>query len=230
MKPTLLIAAMMMLSGLRVQATAIVFVHREAGHIVIGADSLRRINGQPTGRFCKIRPIGDGHYAAVSGLTRDVGLDVWALVEAVVASGGSIEEKVARLDEALPGPMKEALRGERTVVNVELVFVGATPPYVVGRGYRVQTKDEISEVTINTCPDCSRVALGTLGQKEAMQATFERNPALINLGADEIINTLIGAAIQAAPEHVGPPTNILEVTRSGARWRQRDATVCAWTP
>jgi hypothetical protein len=222
------IAYCLLLVAARLQATSVVVV-QESQRLVIGADSLRRVGGTPAATVCKIQPIGNGHYAAASGLVGGQEFDVWAMIREAAVGGGDLAAKISRLDAILLEPLKQTIRGSRTVAVVEVVFVGREngESNMVARRYRVEGSSR--GVEIDRCPRCRNIAFLTLGQSTPIAREIERNPKFIEREPATVVRDAINIAMKNRPMEVGPPINILEIDQRGARWLE-GGDVCPWKP
>jgi hypothetical protein len=60
-----------------------------------------------------------------------------------------------------------------------------------------------------------------LGQNEAIKRFEKTNPNLLKDGPVKAVRTLISIEIADKPNDVGPPIDVLHITKRGAEWIQK---------
>jgi hypothetical protein len=207
-----------------VTATSIVAI-RTDDSVFIGADSLRTFTQRRTAtRVCKIRSIGDGHFAGASGLieNQDLKFSLWEHIQAAGAGGGSLDVKLARLDKQLIGPLKTTVRRMDLLYSrVEVLFVGIEKrvPRFLYRVY-MPALDANGRIYINVirCSDCDRYRFTSIGSKESLNKRVLSDPDFIEREPITVVREAIMLEVAAKPSVVGPPVNILRIDRKGAQW------------
>ena len=215
------------------QASAtLIMVVIERDRMVIGADSLRQVGEglRPPEQVCKIKPIGDGHYAGAAGLVGSIGnagFDVWTFISKAGESGGSLQAKAARLEALVVEPFKAALRGDARALErrIDVAFVGfeSGVPNGVFRRFvpRRSARGGFSIEVIDACskPTCAAVpgSVTAIGNGSDVLQGFDPRAGLTAAG---MIRDAIELATARLPKSVGPPINILEIDATGSRWIQ----------
>lgn len=213
-------------------ATAIVIVRTDSS-VFIGADSLRIINGTERVLVCKIARFGEVYTLAAGLVAYDLtAFDLRTFVERAARGAGSLASKMSALDEQVVRPltlMAERLRRDdpefttrylkRYFVQVAFVGIENGQPVITQRRYmpKLDVKGEL-DMSVFGCPsnECSAVFdMFMLGETTAMRG---HKNARKGSDVQAVIHELINLQIQATPERVGPPINILRIAKDGARW------------
>ncbi|HUE80995.1 MAG TPA: hypothetical protein VMM84_02695 [Pyrinomonadaceae bacterium] len=243
---TLMVSVLIMLTtGVpSVQATTIVVV-RTANEIVIGADSkVTDAAGTDTGRqVCKILQAGN-LFVGLEGFFRnpDTGFNLDQVVSKALRlrPAAPATERVAILTGQLTQYLFSELLyiKEKTPRVFERRFVGrpflrivvagfeAGKPLVFVREFRAaQITPQTLGITV-VQDDClancqSEVVTKILGEKEAINGLAEEAPDFWQDGLAAGVRRLLEIAIASRSEYVGPPVDILSITRGSARWIQR---------
>ena len=233
-----LAALLLLLSAAPARATAIV-VRRERGELVIGADSAtgrwvggRRIALPP--HACKIRQFG-GVYFAATGLVYDpaVGLDVMASAESAALQGGGVSGVAARFAARVSDPLRASAisvdgpRGrERMLPTVTAIFAaveGGLPVFALAvlriDGFTPEGRGRLRAGTF--APPAPAPALLFLGTSEAAAAYEGEHPEVWAAGSVAGVRELLEVQVGATPATVGPPVDILRLTKDGGEWVQR---------
>jgi len=217
----------------RLSATAIVIVRTDSS-VFIGADSLRIINGTERVLVCKIARFGEVYTAAAGLVWYDpTAFDLRWFVESAARTAGPLAWKSAALDEGVIQPltvMAERLRRDDpdfttrylNTYFVQVAFAGFenAQPAIAQRRYmpKLDKKGGL-EMSVFSCPsnECSAdFNMLILGETTAMRTRISAQKSGSDVQA--AIRELINLQIQATPERVGPPINILRIAKEGARW------------
>jgi hypothetical protein len=208
----------------------------ERDRISVGADSLRQVGegARPPEQVCKIRPIGDGHYAGAAGLVGSRGsadFDVWTVIAKAGEGGGSLQAKAARFEALVVEPFKVALRGDPQALErrIDVAFVGfehGSPSGVFRRFVpRRAARGGFSIEVIDACskPTCAAVpgSVKAIGNGSEVLQGFDPRASVSAAG---MIRDAMGLATARLPKSVGPPINILEIDATGSRWIQAGAS------
>ena len=234
LKASLVLGALLCVAS-QARATLIMVVI-ERDRLFIGADSLRQVGeGRlPPEQVCKIKSIGDGHYAGAAGLVGSKGsarFDVWTIISKAGEGGGSLQAKAARLEALVIEPFKAALRGDPRALErrIDIALVGfesGSPngvfrrfvPHRSGRGgFSIEVIDACSK------PKCAAVpgSVTAIGNGSDVLQGFDPRASLSAVG---IIRNAMGLATARLPRSIGPPINILEIDATGSRWMQASAS------
>ncbi|MFH0844731.1 MAG: hypothetical protein V1930_04585 [Pseudomonadota bacterium] len=217
---------------------------RTPDEIWIGADSkvnlLLRKAVSRSG--CKIRRVGNLFigYAGLAEYTK-TNYDLVALVNEACLKGGTLDDKVRAFDGLIVNPLSHALkyikrthsRYYRQKIHgkaaVQMVFaaVEAGVPRLHVRYLNVSEREGDSPsiaLSKRNCPggDCPNGEFAAyLGHNEAIVRFVEKERDFWTIGYAEGIRELIDLEIQAEPDYVGGPIDILRLDRNGHRWIQR---------
>jgi hypothetical protein len=207
-----------------VTATSIVAI-RTDDSVFIGADSLRTFTqGRTATRVCKIRPIGDGHFAGASGLVenQDLKFFLWEHIQAAASGGGSLDAKLARLDKRLIEPLKATVkRMDLLFSRVEVLFVGIenrVPRFLYRVYMPALTANGAIYINVTRCSDCHLYRFTSIGIKEALNKRLLSDPGFIEREPITVVRDAIMLEVANKPSAVGPPVNILRIDRKGAQW------------
>jgi hypothetical protein len=232
MRRTLTLALGALLWGASQASATLIMVVIERDRMFIGADSLRQVGEglRPPEQVCKIRPIGDGHYAGAAGLVGskgDTAFDVWTIISKAAEGGGSLQAKAARLEALVVEPFKAALRGDPRALErrIDVTFVGfeSSVPTGVFRRFvpRRSGRGGFSIEVIDACskPRCAAVpgSVTAIGNGSDVLQGFDPRASLTAAG---MIRNAMALATARLPKSVGPPINILELDATGSRWIQ----------
>jgi hypothetical protein len=230
MRRTLALALGALLCVASQASATLIMVVIERDRIVIGADSLRQVGDGPPEQVCKIRSIGDGHYAGAAGLVGskgNAGFDLWSIISKAGQDGGSLQAKAARVEALVIKPFQAALRGDPQAlerrIDVALVgFENGSPAGVFRRlvprraargGFAIEAIDACAKPKCTAAPG-SVTAIGN--GSEVLQGFDPR----ASLSAAGVVRNAMELATARLPKSVGPPINILELDASGGRWIQ----------
>jgi hypothetical protein len=210
--------------------------------VVMAADSAATCVGGQGGirAVCKIRPVGDGRFFAVAGLTEDPerGFSATAIVrDALVATAGVVQSAPA-VAEALRGPLvaelgrleaedPEVLRRtlDGRLPSALIVGVEDGVPAAVSLGFEVPAAANWSAgLTLRTtgCPgDCPN---GTytfvLGARSAIDAYTAQHGTAMGMSPEDGAYFLVALEVDAGTEGVAGPVDAVRIAADGYRWLQ----------
>jgi len=211
-----------------------IFVGEDSKVVALGRASS---NGLTASKIVQV----DNLFFASAGLLRDEkGLfNVRETVLKARQAGDSIYETAERftamivpcltnavgdVERASPGLFKSS----NTWPSVEIIFFGVVHgvPVLCVRYFNLDLSFVPPKVTVGRldCPgDCATgMTWAFAGNHTEMEKFLDSNPGYLKKnGFVPTINVLIQKEIEAAPDHVGPPIEILMVDKAGARWLQR---------
>ncbi len=225
-----------------VAQTTIVAI-RTPEEIWIGADSkvTNVHNKSITKSVCKIKQVGRLFYA-FAGFSNYTGssYDLVSIVNKACRNNLSLSGKVKTFEKLIVPPLSKALK--RIQINrpsyfaeeiqdkavIQIVFAGienGEPSFFV-RNIRVEDNDGNSPtITINevSCPgDCEGGEMVVyLGHTEAIESFLETKDSFWEIGYAAGIRELITIQIEAEPDDVGPPIDMLRISNRGAKWIQK---------
>jgi hypothetical protein len=213
-------------------ATTIVIMRTTTG-FVVGADSLARveeINGtRHAGHICKVGSLGPNQYVAVAGIVEFLpsGLDTWRIIEKIAATGGLLPAKGAQIESELRGLLDATAPWSAEPVEVQVALFGfeAGRPVVLLSTYESKV-DGAGKIVSTTSTQLLSDEVLLLGEFAAA-ADFAKSRGRTNK-EDPVagVRELIQAQIQATPDRVGPPINILRIDAAGYTWAE-EGHVCA---
>ena len=213
-------------------ATTIVILRTTTG-FVVGADSLARveeINGtRRAGHICKVGSLGPNQYVAVAGILEFLpsGLDTWRVIEKIAARGGLLPAKGAQIESELRGLLDATAPWSAEPVKVQVALLGfeAGRPVVLLSTYESKV-DGAGKIVSTTSTQLLSDDVLLLGEFAAA-ADFAKSRSRINKEDPVVgVRELIEAQIQATPDRVGPPINILRIDAAGYAWVE-EGDVCA---
>jgi ATP-dependent protease HslVU (ClpYQ) peptidase subunit len=221
-----------------------VFVIRTPNEIVVAADS-RSVSGNDIPDpepICKIRRFGDV-YIVVNGMSQDTptGYEVFSILKAASERKGMLTDKISAFESMVKAPLEKALnrlRRENAVAfqrnAIEIAPLGVNF-FGVERGVlalynrrfvvRLSANNQAS-VFIERhgcsgadCPD--GVAVVTVGATEFKERFARENPNFMQGNLVEAARKFVQMQIDARVVDVGPPIDILRITKDGAKWIQK---------
>ena len=212
-------------------ATTIVIMRTTTG-FVVGADSLARvedINGtRHAGHICKVGSLGPNQYVAVAGVVEFLpsGLDTWRIIEKIAAGGGLLPAKGAQIESELRGLLDATAPWSADPVKVQVALFGfeAGRPVVLLSSYESKV-DGAGKIVSRTSTQLLSDEVLLLGESAAADFVKSRGRTTKE---DPVagVRELIQAQIQATPDRVGPPINILRIDAAGYTWAE-EGQVCA---
>jgi hypothetical protein len=237
----LLVCALWPIFDIDTAAPTTIVVVRTPTVIYIGADS--RItdirNESRTSTACKIRRAGDLFYA-FSGFPRIPGVKpgLMEIIQVAAEGGGSITEMVEAFDDTIadtwsgglqklkqkhPKFYKEEIR-DRNLLQIAIAGIQNRKPVFFMRHLKAMERNGSPGIDIykKSCPgDCQKgKVIACLGHIGALEGYTSVRSDVWKDGYVRGIRRLITLQMDASPEHVGPPIDILQIRRQGARWIQ----------
>ena len=236
--------------AMSLDATTIVAV-RVGSTVVIGADSFQLDIGRQAAErsACKIIRVRNSA-AASAGVTRFEGFfDVNQLARDALSGRGSFTARVETFARKLSEALRRALREPRAAAElyrivdqtagrlVTALFVGFEDgtPRMVWQGYRLSPAVAATAgagILRNTraCPsrECS-IDLYSAGRADAINEALRREQRLLERpgGPVAIVRHLVGLEIQAAPQLVAAPIDVLTIDGNGiASWVEGSKPEC----
>jgi hypothetical protein len=203
--------------------------------IVLGTDSKRVVDGNPT-TVCKLEHVNDVYFA-MDGTFANVNTDydVRAIARKAMAGEGTIQ---ARFDEfrkqtiaKLPNLVQHERRTQayQTWISGHDYIVGATFAGVESKKlvlhimrFGLNPQGQIIELPINVQETIDRKAIGYY---PAGFGTCINNACVVDLydhhGPDVAVERIINAGIALSPEFVGPPVAIVRLENGTPKWIRR---------
>lgn len=227
------------------RATTIV-VARSASEIVIGADSkvTDTFGNELNRRACKIRQVGN-LVIAFEGLEvdRKTGFNLQEISTTALnlRPSGSATEKVSMLTGFLVSELLNELSHLKTQepetyfrkieggqLFLRLIVAGFENgrPLVFVRSFRALQYNP-GQIGVTVIPDdclanCEgAVVTRFLGESDAIEGLPEETPDFWKAGLGDGVRRLIETEIAARSEYVGPPIDIVQISKSGIRWLAR---------
>ena len=226
-------------------ATTIV-VARTENEIVIGADSkvTDTFGNEVKRRACKILQVGN-LFVAFEGLEidRQTGFNVQDIATMALKTkqSTSVIERVSTLTGSLVTRLFDEIthmrKNEREAYNkrieggqvfLRIVIAGFEKgkPLIFVRSFRAaqitQQQSGITVVPDDCLNDCQgEVVTRFLGETEAIDGLPEETPGFWQSGIVEGVRRLVHTEIDARSEYVGPPIDIVRISKSGVQWIQR---------
>jgi hypothetical protein len=213
-------------------ATSIVIMRTTTG-FVVGADSLARVeevNGtRRAGQICKVGSLGPNQYVAVAGILEFLpsGLDTWRIIETIAARGAPLPVMGAQIESELRAVLDATASWSADPIKVQVALFGfeADRPVALLSTYESKV-DGAGKIVSRTSTELLSDEVLFLGESVAA-ADLVKSRGRINK-EDPIagVRELIQAQIQATPDSVGPPINILKIDAAGYTWAE-EGHVCA---
>jgi len=227
------------------RATTIV-VARSANEIVIGADSkVTDLYGNDVNRrACKIRQVGN-LFIAFEGLEvdRKTGFNVPEISTTALnfRPSGPVSEKISILTGFLvselmvelshlkthePDTYFRKIEGGQLFLRIIVAGFENERPLVFVRSFRALQYNP-GQIGVAVIPDdCLENCQGAvvtrfLGESDAIDALPEETPDFWKAGLSDGVRRLIETEIAARNEYVGPPIDIVRITKSGVQWIER---------
>jgi hypothetical protein len=213
-------------------ATTIVIMRTTTG-FVVGADSLARVeevNGtRRAGQICKVGLLGPNQYVAVAGILEFLpsGLDTWRIIEKTAATGGPLPAKGAQIESELRAVLDATASWSAEPVRVQVALFGfeAERPVVLLSTYESQG-DGAGKIASRTSTELLSDEVLLFGESTAAAALTKSRGRFNKEDPVAGVRELIQAQIQATPDSVGPPINILKIDAAGYTWAE-EGHVCA---
>lgn len=233
------------LTATSVRATTIV-VARSATEIVIGADSkvTDTFGNDLNKRACKILQVGNLFVAFEGlGVDRKTGFNVPEISKAALnfrASGPMTEKlgvltgflvselliELAHLKTNEPETYFRKIEGGQLFLRLIVAGFEKARPLVFVRSFRALQFNP-GQIGVSVIPDdcldnCEgAVVTRFLGESDAIDGLPEETPDFWKAGLSAGVRRLIEAEIAARSEYVGPPIDIVRISKSGAQWVER---------
>jgi hypothetical protein len=187
---------------------------------------------------CKIHREGDVFFA-IAGHKRELttGWDATPLARTACRHQGSVASKVIRFEAIVEQPLRSMLADvlrlepeycQKYIVDrlvLQLAFFGLedASPYLYVRSYKVTSSLAGLDVTLENRTDAvgpdNKIAL--LGEYDAIDQFIASNPRYYELPPALLVERLVQVEIDAVPHLVGPPIDVVQVTRDGVQWIRR---------
>jgi len=236
---------LLVLTATSVRATTIV-VARSANEIVIGADSkvTDTFGNDLNKRACKILQVGN-IFIAFEGLEvdRQTGFNVPEISRAALnfSPSGPMTEKVSLLTGFLisellielahlkankPETYFRKIEGGQLFLRLIVAGFEKGKPLVFVRSFRALQFNP-GQIGVSVIPDdcltnCEGAVITRfLGESDAIDGLPEETPDFWKAGLSAGVRRLIETEIAARGEYVGPPIDIVRISKSGAQWVQR---------
>lgn len=225
---------------------SVVVIFAAQDRIVMAADSrVNAVGGNRTAAVdrdisCKIVPIDDFVFASTGILAHPTsGVSVASVMRAAAKQGGDLKTKIERFETMILRTYPEVLSRFKTIdpaayksnfenkaaIMAAMVQFGADGPVVHLRTFRpVTTSNGDLEFRVET-NECLTKCAGLsayIGEFEAISKYFEANQeALLKKELVDRARLLVETQIKATPQKVGPPIDILQITKDGNQWAAR---------
>lgn len=218
-----------------------IIVVRTPTEIYIGADSkITDIKNESlTSTACKIRQEGDLFFA-FSGLPKIPGIeyDLMEIVEEAASDGGTITEQVEEFGDIIVEEWSEGLQKlkedrsqlykkellGKIILQVAFAGIQKRKPVFFMVHLKVMERDGSPTIAISrkSCPgDCQQgKVIAYLGDTGALKQYMSDRSNAWKSGYVQGIRKLIALQMEAEPEYVGPPIDILHINKTGAEWVQ----------
>ena len=236
---TLLTLALWPLFSANTASSTTVIVVRTPTEIYIGADSkITDVRNESlTSTACKIRQVDDLFFA-FSGLPKMPGVesDLMEIIEEASRDGGTIADKVEEFDDIItdewseglqelkkerPQFYKEEVKG-RIILQVAFAGIQKRKPVFFLIHIKAVERDGFPAIDISkkSCPgDCQQgKVIAYFGHTGALKQYMSDRSNAWKSGYVQGIRKLITLQMEAQPEYVGPPIDILHIDRMGAEW------------
>jgi hypothetical protein len=221
-------------------ATTIVLV-RSRSELFVGADSKRVRDGTQEVRIdtgCKITRDNHGAVAAARVTAESsLGFDVHALAARALSQSPILRGRVSAFTEIAKAPIAEVAvklhqrpdtdKLYRDKVFLEVVFAGfenkVSTLIHLWYGYSIGPQGVQVASAERSCPPCAGgdargYMVLTLGETSAVKREVPKGPAWKSTMVPRRIQALLELQAAETPSAVGPPFNILHITKRGSRW------------
>ncbi|HEV7747357.1 MAG TPA: hypothetical protein VGO56_20335 [Pyrinomonadaceae bacterium] len=243
--PKLIVLLYLVFSASVTHGQTSIVAARGPNEVVIGADSKRKISEfEPTGRLvgvtstlaCKIQK-ANGFYFGCSGPCGE--LDVTSIIVRASRGPASIQRKVEVLVPLVEDALNNFLQNKspnalRLYVNkptaLQLLFVGIQDrvPLILGVDFHYRKSDSnvlVQAGEIRTCGATSDACTHlVIGRTDAISNFSKQKGSMDYLARVKPVvgvERLIQMEIDDEPDDVGPPIDILRITKRGAQWVRR---------
>ena len=244
--PALVIPALFLVLATDFARATTIVVARSANEIVIGADSkvTDSYGNDVNRRACKIRQVGN-LFIAFEGLEvdRKTGFNVPEISTTALnfRPSGSMSEKISILTGFLvsellvelshlkaqePDTYFKKIGGGQLFLRLIIAGFEKGKPLVFVRSFRALQYNPgqigVSVIPDDCLDDCKdTVVTRFLGESDAIDGLPEETPDFWKAGLSDGVRRLIETEIAARSEYVGPPIDIVRITKSGVQWVER---------
>lgn len=223
-------------------ATAVIALRTDQ-RVVLAADSLRLNNRGERTTGCKIRQAGRW-WTSIGGFMGVSGYDAVADVSVVLANVETLQQVHAALVRVIVPRIERSLAGAKGLPGFGAMFEVGGPVaqlFVAGvdhgqpvLGTFMLTLRELDPVSLQahwlTCPgDLCNAADGRAfhgasvdPSGPAVRYLQAPRPAWVEAANGQAANRIIREQIAGSPDLVGGPIDVIELSRRGARWVDRD--------
>lgn len=243
--PKLIVSLYIVLFAPVIHGQTSIVAARGPNEVVIGADSKRKISEfNPKGSLvsvtstlaCKIQK-ANGFYFGCSGPCGE--LDVASIIVRASRGPGSIERKVEAIAPLVEDALNNFLVNKspnalRLYLNkptaLQLLFVGIQNrvPLILGVDFHYRKSDTTVVVQAGDIQVCGATSDActhlVIGRTDAISNFSRKKGSMDYLARVQPVvgvERLIQMEIDEEPDDVGPPIDILRITKRGARWIRR---------
>jgi hypothetical protein len=217
--------------------TAIAIVAR-SDQIAVAADS-KVLLGPDRISFldCKIKQC-EGAFFVIAGHRRVELTDFDAIYIATDAckTTGNIADRMSKFETLIEAALSNMLRASRqrdrtyfeislrdkTVLQAAFFGFERGSPYLYARSYkcRVSSDQIVVEVERQGCQSqCDLLTL--LGESRAIERYISQTPSYKKKPPIELVKELVELEIADKPDVIGPPIDVLQISKTGAVWKER---------
>ena len=243
---TLLLAGLITIPAVHNARATTIVVARSASEIVIGADSkvTDTFGNALNRRACKVRQVGS-LFVAIEGLEVDHGTGFNAPELATKAltfkASAPVAEKMTMLMGSLVSELLKELaylktnepqvyfkkiEGGQLFLRIIVAGFEKDKPLVFVRSFRALQYNPgqigVAVIPDDCLADCKgEIVTRFLGESEAIEGLPEETPDFWKRGMAYGVRRLIETEIAARSEYVGPPIDMVRITRNGGQWIQK---------
>jgi hypothetical protein len=231
-----------------IQGQTTIIAVRTKYQVVLAADSKLRNKSNSAPPFCKIRRCGNA-LLAVSGLYYVVTIynevvDVWPKLLETCSRDITPREQIARLQAAATAWLNARLEfaykhsstwmeyeGFRRRAHLEIVIIGwKVRPYIFGRvlenveprGLPASSVTAPIQYNYDTALKKNIFQDALFGHHENVPASeTQRTQTYRKLGLEAGAEFFVNTMISSRPEDVGPPVDVVRITKGGTQWIKR---------
>jgi hypothetical protein len=186
---------------------------------------------------CKIKQFDD-HFFAIAGHRREElsNFDAIYIATEVSRLTDNAAERVSKFETLINGPLFNMLRITRlkdpsyfesnlhnkTILQAAFFGFERGSPYLYVRSYRCKTSSGriMIDVERQECvAQCDLLAI--LGKSRAVEKYVSQTADYKKRPPTELVRKFVELEIADEPDIVGPPIDILQITKTGAVWKQR---------
>ncbi|MCU1264577.1 MAG: hypothetical protein JWM21_895 [Acidobacteria bacterium] len=230
--------------GSQATATTIVAV-RNSQEVVLAADSKDRQLDETTSVSCKIFSCGN-YFIAIAGVRElrvgKLEFNAPMLVGQACQTPGNATEIMTRLTDSLIQPFthvmsewasinptryRQSVEKKEAYLNILLVGFEQETPLIVERDVIapavISSGVVIHSLTQNDKLPAAGVSYVFIGRHEGIDEFVRSRRAFWGLGLIEGAKFLVSYEIADIPDLVGPPIDVVSITKEGPKWVQRKA-------